>query len=189
MHDTQTINTNRSELCAIVEFLGRIVSINDLNTSQEIEFDSIKVETEFILTKEKSNTMDFIGDTEESTEIESIVFPLNSTITSLKLSTGEENTETDEILTILKQKSPRDNTNYASNPELNTARKVSLIGRVLKVGSHVEPTLQHRCSLPIRPRCVPQRVSNPFYKNFDSLTCNNKINNKVNDNISQSKQF
>jgi hypothetical protein len=186
MHDTQTETTNIFELCADSQNFKTKQFSKEGDMSLEIDFDAIKLDTELInINKKGSNTLDFLGDMEESTEIESIVSPLNSTITSSKHSAGEENTETDEILAILKQKSPRENKEFGGNPQLDVARKVSMTGRVIRA----EPGLEHRCSLPIRPRCIPQRVSNPFYKNFDSLSC--KINNKnyINvENISHSEQ-
>jgi hypothetical protein len=186
MHDTQIRKLNNYELCASYEeFMG----INSLNISSEIDFDSIKIESEYLQSKNKTNSIDFIGDMEESTEIDSIISPLNMTVTSSKLSTGEENTETEEILNILKQKSPKSNTLRMSNPELYTPRRVLLTGRVLHCESGV-PVTECSTPFPIRPRCVPRRVSNPFQQNFDSLTCNNNlITSKVYENISRVDQF
>lgn len=191
MHDTQLRNINRLELCAdSEENIGKLegITIGPLKISSEIDFYSIKIETECDQSiKKKFNSVEFIGDNEEIAEIESIVSPLNSTLTSSKNSAAEENSETDEILSILKHKSPIEIRKYGSNPELHVARKICLTGKVIQA----ESAMQHRCSLPIRPRCVPQRVSNPFHRNFDSLADkinNNKNNNKVFDNISHSEQ-
>jgi hypothetical protein len=177
MHDTQKIGSNHRELCASFEdFFGD----NSINLCTEIDFDSIKIETECLKSKDKKESLDFIGDEDESTEIDSIISPLNMTITSLKLSSGEENTETEEILTILKQKSPKFDACRKSDPDLFTARRVSLYGKVLQCESSGKDS-ECRTPLPIRPRCVPHRVSNPFHRNFEITPCINNLNtNKAN---------
>jgi len=177
MHDTQTIGSNNPELCASLEVF---IEDNSINICTEIDFDSIKIETECFKSKDMKESVDFIGDEEESTEIDSIISPLNMTITSLKLSSGEENTETEEILTILKQKSPKFDACRKSNPDLFAARRVSLNGKVLQCEFSGKDS-ECRTPLPIRPRCVPHRVSNPFHRNFEITPCNNNSNtNKAN---------
>jgi hypothetical protein len=104
----------------------------------------------------------------------------------------EDNTETEEILTILNKPKTCKNQEYfrglsRSNPQLYNSKKISLNGRILQSisknteaeYSNFDPTLSGALtptptrSAPLRP--IPQRVSNPFLKNFDILE--NKFNN------------
>ncbi len=135
------------------------------NLENPIEFDSIKIEEEIILCDLKSTATSFIGEDEESTEIDSMIAPLNFTLSTIK-----DDTEKEEILAILKNKPNScknqifSRTLFKSLPEFSS-KKVSLNGRVLlndlKQGFTKSLT-------PHKSKCVPARPSNPFFKNIDS---------------------
>jgi hypothetical protein len=125
----------------------------------DIDFDAIKVEQEYFYGK-RPLEKEFIGSLDESTEIDSL---LNSMTSDMSLS--RTNSENEEILHILRsdQKCRRDSSQFSrSHPEFFN-KKISLQGRVLKMDSEVSRPVPL-----LKARTVPERVSNPFLRNFDS---------------------
>lgn len=169
----------------------------------EIDFDSIMAQKEYFVSEvrleSRENMKDvFMGEEDESTEIDSIVNSLvkdESTAMSSPLKVERMRLEetagegTDEILAILKQPKTTKNVNYVrglsrSNPNFYSSKKVSMSGRVL------QGVASDKISRP-----VPERVSNPFSRNcafvdvskIDSLlrNCNNFDNSVTKPSIDQ----
>lgn len=150
MHNTQ-IDSQRKKS---VSSAGPLAS-QPLN----IDFDAIKVEQEYFY-GECPFEKEFIGSLDESTEIDSL---LNSMTSDMSLS--RTNSENEEILHILRsdQKCRRDSSQFSrSHPEFFN-KKISLQGRVLKMDAEVSRPVPL-----LKARTVPERVSNPFLRNFDS---------------------
>ena len=170
MYDTHIGNISKSEL--YINFL-KDESINV--SKKEIDFYKIKIDTEYIYSLLKENTfcVNFIGDLEESKEIGSIVSSLNSFETSSRMS-QEETVETYEILSILKHNSLKERKDLMSFPKKITCKKLSLSGKVLYKRINSEPVEGSISPLSATTRFTPPRVSNPIYKNNDSLHSINK---------------
>ena len=168
MHNTQLNRTdeNSSVLGASFE---RVLTRKE----QEIDFEAISIQEEYISGFSKA-IFDggFIGDSDESTEIDSIVNSMlldaNGSLSPFRICRQEDEGEADEILSILKQA----NGNRAScgnetrglsrsNPNFYSGKTVSLKGRVLQSEGNLR-SLER----PSIARPVPVRVSNPFSKNF-----------------------
>ncbi len=158
VHNTQT--EEKSELSASFENVDEIHSKRE----EDIDFDLIIAEREYFGKDIKHvQVKGFIGDKDESTELDSIVNSMISEVNissnPFKLATQFEESGTDEILSILKNKPQTcKNGSYVrglsrSNPEFYNSKKVSLNGKVL----------QHN-----NPHRIPERVSNPFFKNFET---------------------
>ena len=113
---------------------------------------------------------------EDSTEINSILTPLDSSLAFMKSTlSSEENTETGEILAILRKKSYPiiiPNSNFSkvfsnSSPQFyENKKRIPMIGRVIgcanaeEVGSPVivSPfSLPVYSPVPIRPKCIPRK--------------------------------
>ena len=127
----------------------------------EIDFDSIQVEQEYFYGKQISPCKEkcFIGSLDESTEIDSLL----NTMTS-DLSLSRTYSENEEILHILRsnQNSRKETSQFSrSHPEFYS-KKISLQGRVLKMDSEVSRPMPLQ-----KARTVPERVSNPFLRNFE----------------------
>ena len=166
MLDTQIGNISESEFC--INFLKD----ESLDVSEkEIDFEGIKIDSEYIYSplKERTFTLNFIGDIEESTEIDSIVSSLNASDTSSRMPQEEDPTETYEILSILKQNSPLVRKDLMSIPQKIIYKKLSLSGKVLYTRFHSEPVEGSISHLSATTRSIPPRVSNPIYKNNDCL--------------------
>jgi len=177
MHNTQ--NEHRSAMSAIFENLNKI----EKNNSGEIDFDTITLEKEnFIRDIKVCQMRKFIGDENESIEIDSLVNLINSESTfsatpnSFKLCENLEETGTDEILHILKnpKKVIPVRGLSKSTPDFYNSRKVCLKGKVLK---NEMSTISPKTN-------VPERVSNPLFKNFGlkESDCLNYINSRENKN-------
>ena len=170
MNDTQEIFFQNEDLSAHINPSGTVTT--------EIDFDKVLEEKEYFFNdckfKHKSANS-FIGDMEESTEINSILTPLDLSLGILKRSaSSEENTETGEILEILRKKSSPTiipNSNFSrvfsnSSPQFYDYKKrIPMIGRVIGCpqGEEVSsPVVVSPFSLPVyspvpvRPKCVPR---------------------------------
>jgi hypothetical protein len=147
----------------------------------EIDFDQIEVEKEYFFTEcqlEEKSAKYFLGENEESTEINSLLSPLNSTTSDLfkRCQTSQENTETEEILAILRKKSSPtilensySRTFSKSSPQFYEAKKVTMKGRVIEcksgeqnfeTGSPIPVSnfsLPIQSLVPVRPKCIPRR--------------------------------
>ena len=138
----------------------------------DIDFDAISVEQEYFYGKQGKNEKEeeFIGILDESTEIDSLVTSMAS---DLSLSRAKSsNLESEEILHILRsnQSCRKETSQFSrSHPEFYN-KKISLQGRVLKLDA-VVPRPQPL----LKARTVPERVSKPFLRNFDSLVSNSGI--------------
>jgi hypothetical protein len=131
--------------------------------------------------------LDFIGDSDESTEIDSIVAYLDQAF-----STKNKEEETcEDILNILGRKDGgniekenlRQNVNgeiirelSKSNPQFYS-KKLSMKGRVLKSVNNFESNSQCTFASKNSTKHIPERVSNPFsqrnnFNYFDSLDSN-----------------
>jgi hypothetical protein len=146
------------------------VMVNDFAPKKmEIDFESISMEQEYFYGySDKIFAESFIGEENESTEIDSIV----NSITNTDMSTSvipSAGLETGEILEILKR--PQINNNEfqksmsKSNPNFYYARKISMQGRVIKSENEVKK--DENCQV---RKTVPVRCLNPIMKNLGS-TC------------------
>lgn len=176
MHDTQKSHVEKeSVLSASFERLGK----KQEYVNKEIDFDSVLAEKEYFADEIKHDKLKvFIGEADESTELDSILTTLdrssistNPGVNPFKMCKNLEETEAEEILAILKKphstKSGTCHRDYSrSNPNLNT-KKISLQGRVLH-------------SVHNNQRNIPERVSNPFSKNFFDISGINKMDSLLN---------
>ena len=171
MNDTQEIFFINEDLTANIDSLGKV--------STEIDFDQVLAEKEYFYTDCKFKTKSvesFIGDMEDSTEINSILTPLDSSLGIFKRSlSSEDNTETGEILAILRKKSlpiiiPDSNFSRVfsnSSPQFYESKKrIPMTGRIIggacgeEVGSPVivsEFSTPIHSPVPIRPKCLPRQ--------------------------------
>lgn len=203
MNNTHEMYLSKEELNSLTDSLGK--------QTEEIDFEHIKIEKEYFFSydedvKDKS-AQTFIGDAEESTEIDSLLNPLTSSFRNLKLSQiSEENTETEEILAILRKKSstaviPAPNYSRAlskSNPQFYEAKRIPLKGRVIEyanldtkenteeVGSPLTVSNislpVHSSIIPVRPKCIPRRSFNDDRKIrlfSNSEFCNDTLMSKI----------
>ncbi len=173
MNDTQDILFSKEDFNAEFFTLGR--------QKAEIDFDHIQVEKEYFHNNcpfiEKSAKC-FIGENEESTEINSILTPLNSSASGIFRGSqiNEENTDTEEILAILKRKSDPTMMPHSysrvfskSTPLFLEAKKIPLKGRVIECasgdiknevgfpGTVSNFSLPVHSPMPVRPKCIPRR--------------------------------
>lgn len=151
---TQVFNTSFDNAFNFDRFLEEIYfcyenSLEELNNSKEFDFPKDLGSNNL---NEKS-VKEFLGDYEESTEIDSIVITLDQNVTLFNktgLKIFEE--ETEEILQILRRK-PNTSKNInglsRSNPQL---KKISLAGKVLSLDNTNKTPIQ------------PERVSNPIFQ-------------------------
>ncbi len=166
-----------------------------LNPSQAIDFETISVEQEvYFLQTEVKPSQTFIGENDESTEIDSILSTMGgeeNLITSLNLlKIWNAPSECEEILGILKANRNSEPLKEFSRsaPEFYkySEKRISLQGRVIQndFNKLIENESASQPKNPIfpaserldcgarvavckpRPRCVPERVSNPFMKNL-----------------------
>jgi hypothetical protein len=175
MNYTQEIFFIQEEMNSHINSMGR--------QTIEIDFEQITVEKDYFyhdLDFKDKSAKKFIGDVDESTEIDSILNPLKSPFGNEKSSQiSEENTETEEILAILRKKSypanmPHSNYSRAlskSSPQFYEAKRIPLKGRVIEcanseskedTGSPVTVsnfTLPIQSPVPIRPKCIPRRAT------------------------------
>lgn len=141
----------------------------------EIDFESISMEKEYFYGySDKIFAESFIGEENESTEIDSIV----NSITTVDISTSvipSAGLETGEILEILKRPQTSNNGEYQrcmskSNPNFFYGRKISMQGRVIK--SDAEIKNDEICTV---RKTVPVRCLNPIMKNLGSTSTRENI--------------
>lgn len=178
VHNTQT--EDMSELSANFDLAEESI----IKEEKDIDFDLIITEKEYFCKEIKRVQVEvFIGDKNDSTEIDSIVNSMisevNVTANPFKLAAELEESGTEEILSILK-KQPQTckNDPYVrglsrSNPEFYN-KKVSLSGKVLRNEDN-RVNVQNVQNVQNIHRCIPQRVSNPFSKNFNTNTKNSNF--------------
>ena len=160
---------------------------------EDIDFEAIALEEEYFYgCKEVSLNDCFIGEDNESTEIDSLLnsmtYDQSSMMNPFKLANNGE-----EILQILRRPQTSKNLEPArdfsrSNPEFYNTKKISLKGRVIKSESDINNNDLNIASSAMRvTRPVPVRVSNPFLKNFfqadtvsqSTIENGNNNNNKI----------
>jgi hypothetical protein len=168
MSDTQDIFFCTEELSTHLHLLGK---------QQEINFEQINLEKEYFYNndfnfKEKS-LKNFIGDMDESTEIHSLLNPFDSTLGEKNTTrqNSVDNTETEEILAILRKKSATTPSAYSrvfskSNPQFYEAKKIPMTGRIIEhANSEKDRNLESvsnfslpvHSPVPVRPKCIPKR--------------------------------
>jgi hypothetical protein len=156
--------------------------MNSWNVKEDLELSSFKEtlqnksfmseDFDFLESKEivleNKLVLDFLGDSNESTEIDSIVVSLDqSNSVNIDLNSIKQDSSCEEILTILKQKSTPFSTKNESRCENPFALRKPIVVKKIAMGGKILQTSEQQTSTQTSPcRPVPQRVSNPIYKNL-----------------------
>lgn len=167
MTDTQDIFFSTDELKTQINKLGR---------EEAIDFEQINLEKEYFYNNEidlkGKSVSHFIGDMDESTEIHSLLNPFEYEYEKKnKINTNSfDNSETEEILAILRKKSSTAPSGYSrifskSSPQFYEAKRINMTGRIIEYANSEKNcseldvskfSLPVHSPVPIRPKCVPK---------------------------------
>ena len=167
MTDTQDIIFSTDELKT---------HINNLGIEEAIDFEQINLEKEYFysneIEKKEKSVSHFIGDMDESTEIHSLLNPFeDESEKKNKINSNSiDNTETEEILAILRKKSSTAPSGYSrflskSSPQFYEAKRINMTGRIIEYANSEKNRSEFSVSnfslpvhspVPIRPKCVPK---------------------------------